>query len=29
LAKLGADGYITKPFSGKKLLEYVKEKLNI
>ena len=25
--KLGADGYITKPFSGKKLLEYVKEKL--
>ena len=27
--KLGADGYITKPFSGKKLLEYVKEKLAI
>ena len=27
--KLGADGYITKPFSGKKLLEYVKEKLAV
>ena len=27
--KLGADGYLTKPFSGKKLLEYVEEKLAI
>ncbi|MFX0175927.1 MAG: response regulator [Candidatus Hodarchaeota archaeon] len=25
---LGADGYITKPFSGKDLLKYVKEILN-
>lgn len=25
--RLGADGYITKPFSGKELLKYVKEKL--
>jgi two-component system alkaline phosphatase synthesis response regulator PhoP len=26
--KLGADGYLTKPFSGKELLRFVKEKLN-
>jgi len=26
--KLGADGYLTKPFSGKDLLKYVKEMLN-
>jgi len=26
--KLGADGYLTKPFSGKELLKYIKEKLN-
>ena len=26
--KLGADGYLTKPFSGKELLKYVQEKLN-
>ena len=25
--KLGADGYLTKPFSGKKLVKYIKEKL--
>ncbi len=25
--KLGADGYLTKPFSGKELLKYVQEKL--
>jgi DNA-binding response OmpR family regulator len=25
--KLGADGYLMKPFSGKELLKYVKEKL--
>lgn len=25
--KLGADGYLTKPFSGKDLLSYVKQKL--
>jgi two-component system phosphate regulon response regulator PhoB len=25
--KLGADGYLTKPFSGKELLKYVEEKL--
>lgn len=25
--KLGADGYLTKPFSGKDLLKYVQEKL--
>jgi len=25
--KLGADGYLTKPFSGKDLLKYVEEKL--
>jgi DNA-binding response OmpR family regulator len=27
--KLGADGYLTKPFSGKELLKFVKEKLNV
>ena len=27
--KLGADGYLTKPFSGKDLLKFVKEKLNV
>ncbi len=27
--KLGADAYITKPFSGKELLERLKEILNI
>ena len=27
--KLGADGYLTKPFSGRQLLEYVKEKLAV
>ena len=26
--KLGADGYLMKPFSGKDLLKFVKEKLN-
>lgn len=26
--KLGADGYLTKPFSGKDLLKFVNEKLN-
>lgn len=26
--KLGADGYLTKPFSGKELLKYIREKLN-
>ena len=26
--KLGADGYLTKPFSGKELLKFVREKLN-
>ncbi|MBD3254888.1 MAG: response regulator [Candidatus Lokiarchaeota archaeon] len=26
--RLGADGYLTKPFSGKELLKYVKEKLS-
>lgn len=25
--ELGADGYITKPFSGDKLIEYIREKL--
>ena len=25
--KLGADGYLTKPFSGKDLLKYIQEKL--
>ena len=25
--KLGADGYLTKPFSGKELLKYVQDKL--
>ncbi|MHA1658644.1 MAG: response regulator [Promethearchaeota archaeon] len=25
--KLGADGYLTKPFSGKDLLKYIKDKL--
>ncbi len=25
--KLGADGYLTKPFSGKELLKYVQEKI--
>ncbi len=27
--KLGADGYLTKPFSGKELLKYVQEKLAV
>lgn len=27
--KLGADGYLTKPFSGKELVKYIKEKLKI
>ncbi|MGQ4876579.1 MAG: response regulator [Promethearchaeia archaeon] len=27
--KLGADGYLTKPFSGKELLNYIKNKLNV
>lgn len=27
--KLGADGYLTKPFSGKELLKYVQEKLSV
>ncbi|MHA1273395.1 MAG: response regulator [Promethearchaeota archaeon] len=27
--KLGADGYLTKPFSGKELLDYIKNKLNV
>ena len=27
--KLGADGYLTKPFSGKELLKYVQEKLKM
>ena len=27
--KLGADGYLTKPFSGVDLLKFVKEKLNV
>ena len=26
--KLGADGYLTKPFSGKDLLKYIQDKLN-
>ena len=26
--QLGADGYLTKPFSGKDLLQFVREKLN-
>ncbi|MFX0069643.1 MAG: response regulator [Candidatus Hermodarchaeota archaeon] len=26
--QLGADGYLTKPFSGKELLKYIKEMLN-
>lgn len=25
--KLGADGYLTKPFSGKELVKYIKDKL--
>ncbi|MFO8017094.1 MAG: response regulator [Promethearchaeia archaeon] len=27
--KLGADGYLTKPFSGKELVKYIEEKLEI
>jgi len=27
--KLGADGYLTKPFSGKTLVKLIKEKLNL
>jgi len=27
--KLGADGYLTKPFSGKELVRYIKDKLNM
>ncbi|MGV9173678.1 MAG: response regulator [Promethearchaeia archaeon] len=27
--ELGADGYLTKPFSGKELVKYIKEKLEI
>lgn len=27
--KLGADGYIVKPFSGSELISYIKEKLSI
>ena len=27
--KLGTDGYLTKPFSGKELLKYVQEKLAV
>ena len=26
--KLGADGYLTKPFSGKQLLKYIQDQLN-
>ena len=26
--QLGADGYLTKPFSGKDLLKYIQDKLN-
>ena len=27
--KLGADGYLTKPFSGKELVKYIKDKLGM
>ncbi len=27
--KFGADGYLTKPFSGKRLVQYIKEKLEM